>query len=491
VIRRAASLALCAALAACSAAPRLGGVNRATGPLGPPRNVLFVIVDDLRPELGCYGGLARTPHLDELASRSLVFDRAYCQMATCGASRASVLTGMRPGSTGVLGNAPHFRAKAPDVITLPQLFHQHGFQAEAIGKVYHNSAEMQDPPSWSAPARTWDNWVWADDPERGYRDRGAPWEAADVDDDAYPDGEIAAAATERLRELAVTGEPFFLAVGFLRPHLPFNAPKRYFDLYDPASIPAPDPASRAEGAPPWQLTSWGELRSYAGVPAAGPLDADATRALRHAYLAATSYADAQVGRVLAALEDSGLSGDTVVVLWSDHGWKLGEFGAWSKHTNVELDTRVPMMLCVPGVTERGPRTAAPSELVDLYPTLVELFGLPAPPTLEGESLAPLLVDPDAPALASAAAFSQYPRTARVDGEAVRLMGESVRTARWRLTRWRPRGDASAEPIRIELYDHAADPDERRNVADSPALAGVVDELLERLSGRFDRPVPAR
>ena len=472
-------LAPALALTAC-AAQLPSDTERPGGKPAPLRNVLFIVVDDLRPELGCYGGLAITPNLDALAARSLTFERAYCQQAVCGASRTSVLTGLRPHTTGVWGNSPNFRTKLPDVVTLPQLFLQNGWRSEAYGKIYHHTDAMQDPASWSVPAGRWDGWLWADSPQFNFDRRGPASESAAVDDLSYPDGEIARAAAARLRAFANTEESFFLAVGMLRPHLPFNAPKRYWDLYERDAIPLPEATEPASNAPPWQLTSWGELRSYDDIPSQGSLDQAKTRELRHAYLACASYVDAQLGIVLETLRDTGLEGETLVVLWSDHGWKLGDYGAWSKHTNVELDTRVPLMLAVPGRSDRGMRTPALAELIDLYPTIAELCGLRTPPEVEGVSLTPLLDDPEA--TVREAAFSFYPRTAQIDGMKTSMMGDSMRTDRWRLTHWRRRNDPFAT-IAIELYDHHADPLEQNNLADDPAYAAIIDDLLRDATPR--------
>ncbi|MEE2908082.1 MAG: sulfatase-like hydrolase/transferase, partial [Planctomycetota bacterium] len=278
-------------------------------------NVLFVVVDDLRPELGCYGDeTAVTPNLDTLAARGLRFERAYCQQAVCSPSRTSVLTGLRPDSTQVYDLQKDFRDTVPDVVTLPQHFKNHGWQSEAIGKVYH-SQELDDDKSWSVPWTYGQGAYWRhpdnqiliqglreqgaakglQDTQLARASRGPAWEWAEVEDDEYPDGRTAAMASKRLRSFANSGEPFFLAVGFLRPHLPFCAPRKYWDLYDHESLPLATDRTRPEGAPGWALTNWGELRSYHGIPPQGKVDAETERNLVHAYYACTSYIDALIG----------------------------------------------------------------------------------------------------------------------------------------------------------------------------------------------------
>ncbi|MCH2132869.1 MAG: sulfatase [Phycisphaerales bacterium] len=458
-----------------------------------PPNVLFIVVDDLRPELGCYGDeTAVTPQLDALAARGLRFDRAYCQQAVCSPSRTSVLTGLRPDSTQVYDLQKDFRDTVPDVVTLPEHFKNHGWQSEAIGKVYHNTV-LDDEQSWSVPWTYGKGAYWRHPDNEtlitGLREQGAAkglkgeqlarasrgpaWEWAQVEDDEYPDGRTAAMARGRLKAFAESGEPFFLAVGFIRPHLPFCAPRKYWDLYDHDSLPLAADRTRPEGAPGWALTNWGELRSYHGIPPQGKVDAETERNLVHAYYACTSYIDALVGSLVKTLDETGLASNTVIVLWSDHGWKLGEYSCWSKHTNFELDTRVPMLIVAPGDHPRAAATDALVELVDLYPTLCELADLPVPDHVEGSSLVPLVEDPAR--TWATAAFSQYPRNTRIDGKTVRMMGDSMRTDRYRFTRWRHRNDPD-QVVAYELYDHEVDPMEMRNLADDPNQAELVKQL---------------
>jgi len=457
-------------------------------------HVLFIAIDDLRPDLACYGvDLAITPHIDRLASRGMVFERAYCQQAVCAPSRASVMTGARPDTTKVWDLVTHHRVALPDAPTLGEHFKQHGYFVQGIGKIYHGS--LDDPPTWSAPwitpsARPYARpenlaLIQRKEPSRPpllegadrsaagqpetRRPRGPAYEASPASDDTFRDGLVARQAAALIHELGRRPEPFFLAVGFSKPHLPFVAPQSYWDLYDPVQIGLSPLPARPAGAPPYAILDGSELRSYHGIPE-GPLDAELALKLRHGYLACVSYIDAQVGLLLDALEAQGILDQTIVVLWGDHGYKLGDYGAWCKHSNVELDTRVPLIVASPGMHAAGQRSRALVELVDIYPTLAELARLPLPGHLEGLSLRPLLDTPNLPW--KKAALSQYPRIQ--DGQA--LMGYSVRTADHRLTAWVER-DSPATLVAFELYDHHLDQFETRNVADESAYAAARHELL--------------
>jgi arylsulfatase A-like enzyme len=306
-----------------------------------------------------------------------------------------------------------------------------------------------------------------------FRSRGLPWEAPDVPDDALPDGRSARRAIEILRDRKNQDAPFFLAVGFRKPHLPFVAPKKYWDLYDPDQIRLADNPFPPKGAPPFAMTSFGELRNYHGMPSSGPLSPDNAREAIHGYYACVSYTDAQIGRLLEELGDLDLRDRTILILWGDHGWKLGEHGGWCKHTNFENDTHVPLIISVPGMPA-GTKSAALVEFVDIYPTLAELCDLPLPGHLEGKSFVPQIENPDAPG--KSAVFSQYHRS----HQGTRLMGYSMRTHRFRYTEWR--GRASGEVHSIELYDHDIDPKENVNQANNPAYAKVLMDLEELMDG---------
>jgi len=365
-------------------------------------NVLFIAVDDLRPELGCYGHKQiLSPNIDRLAREGLLFERTYCQQAVCGATRASLLCGARPDTNGVHGNSIPLRQAMPDVVTLPEHFKLNGYETLSIGKIYHHPND--DEQGWTAPpyrAGTFAEGPWKG---RGYlteeaiaqmekynkanprmQGRGPAFEAADVPDNAYPDGNNVEYAIRQLRRLK--DKPFFMAMGFYKPHLPFNAPKKYWDLYRRQDIRLADNPFVPKDAPSYATTNWGELRNYYGIPKQGPCPDDLARQLIHGYYACVSYTDAMIGRLLDELEKLGLRDNTAIILWGDHGWKLGEHAGWCKHTNFELDTHVPMILSVPGMKTAGQRTRALTEFVDIYPTLCEACGLSLPPARQGHRL---------------------------------------------------------------------------------------------------------
>jgi arylsulfatase A-like enzyme len=441
--------------------------------------VLFIAVDDLRPQLGCYGrSQVISPCIDRLAREGTVFDRAYCQVPVCGASRASLLTGLRPTRRRFLNYKTWAKEDAPGVITLPQQFRLHGTTTFSLGKVFHHANDA--PGSWSEPAwrpRTklgnWRDYVTPENVKvAGPGDgKGPPYEIADVPDDAYLDGKIAVRAIEDLERLKKAGKPFFLAVGFLKPHLPFNAPKRYWDLYDPSGVRLPSNYHPPRDAPKQALHNWGELRGYTQVPPRGPLPDEMALTLIRGYHACVSYTDRQIGRVLDALERLGLADETIVVLWGDHGWNLGEHTLWCKHCNFDTALRVPLILKVPGFPA-GQRTRALVEFVDLYPTLCELCGIDLPAHLEGTSLVPLLEDPQRPW--KTAVFSRW------------IDGDSIRTDRFLYTEWRGReGDVVARM----LYDHREDPEENVNIAAGPEQADRVRDLSRRLEAGWRKAVP--
>jgi iduronate 2-sulfatase len=464
------------ALAAFVAAANLARATQTNRP-----NVLFIAVDDLRPELGCYGkDYIKSPNIDRLAARGMVFERAYCQQAVCSPSRSSLLTGTRPDTTKVWDLKTHFRTALPDVVTLQQNFKNHGYFVQGMGKIFHGG--FNDPPSWSVPwqnpqAPTYalpENLAMSGAKKAGEPDaagsRGPAYECADVPDNTYRDGRVADLAVSTLREISKKNEPFFLAVGFVKPHLPFVSPKKYWDLYDPAKIQlAPNPF-RAKDSPDYAVLPGGELRQYHGIPA-GHIPDDLARRLKHAYYAGVSYTDAQIGKVLDELDRLDLRTNTIVILWGDHGWKLGEHDAWCKHSNAENDTNAPLILSVPGMKNAGAHTGALVEFVDIYPTLSELAGLPLPKHLEGVSFRPLLDSPKQPW--KSAAFSQYPRPQRGG-----LMGYSMRTDRYRFTVWVNRKDHTKVDA-VELYDHQSDPQEDTNIAQNPANAEFVAKLMEQ------------
>ena len=445
-----------------------------------PLNVLFIAVDDLRPEANASGSkVIKTPNLDRIAARGTTFDRAYCQQAVCSPSRSSLMTGRRPDATRVWDLETHFRTALPDAVTVAQYFKNHGYHSQGMGKIFHGGYD--DAPSWTVPWQTpkapqyanpENQQLQANNVDKKGRGRGPAYESGDVADDTYTDGKTARLAAATLAELKQKGKPFFLAVGMAKPHLPFVAPKKYWDLYDPKEIYVPAYQKLPAGAPAFVGHTNGELASYAGMPKDGVVDEATARTLRHGYYAATSYMDAQVGVVLDALEKEGLAENTVIVLWGDHGWQLGEHGLWHKHTNFELAARAPLLISVPGQKAAGRRSASLAEFIDIYPTLAEACGLPKPKDVEGVSLRPVLDDPAAKV--RPVAISQYPR----NDAGKSLMGYSIRDDRWRLTLWRDRKDNSVHAT--ELYDEANDPHETVNVAGKAEHAEVIARLTKFL-----------
>ena len=444
-----------------------------------PPNVLFIAIDDLRPALGCYGdAVAITPNIDRLASRGTLFNRAYCQQAVCSPSRLSLMTGRRPDTIRVWDLGTHFRTAIPDVVTLPQHFKNHGYHARSIGKIYHGGGKpSKDPPSWSVEP-VFDvshvaNLRYAS--QKNLKGRGlkrSASESADVEDGQYLDGIVCETAETAIEQFGTNANPFFLAVGFRKPHLPFCAPKKYWDLYQRDRIPLPKYANHPKEAPEIAVRSWMELEGYTDIPADGQLTEEKVRELRHGYYACISYIDALVGRLLKKLNQVRLADKTVVVLWGDHGYHLGEQGLWTKANNYELSTRVPLIMSVPGQRQVGAHCSALVELIDVYPTLSDACGLKEPVGTEGISLEPLLHEPDQSW--KRAAYTQYPRSRnsnrhRSHGD---IMGYAVRTERYRYIEWQEW--ETNRVIARELYDHESDPDETRNIAmDSGQARNVI------------------
>ncbi|HOZ47246.1 MAG TPA: sulfatase [Candidatus Hydrogenedentes bacterium] len=464
----------------------------------PTTNVLFIAVDDLRPQLGCYGDkVVKSPNLDRLAADGTVFTRAYCQQAVCSPSRTSLLTGRRPDTTLVYDLETHFRKTIPDVVTLPEQFKREGYHAQGLSKLYHGG--LDDAQSWSVPwwkpeaqtyhlpqnvtdlaKRTAEAQAAGVKPSQiGRWPRGVPTEAPDIADNELADGKTADRAIEVLN--AIKGGPFFLGVGFLKPHLPFIAPKKYWDLYPRDQLSLADNPFAPKDCPQYALTNWGELRHYVGVPKVGPLSDEQALELIHGYYACASYTDAQIGRVVDALERLGLRDNTVIVVWGDHGWQLGEHGLWCKHTNFETSVHAPLICSAPKQKTRGVSCDALVEFVDIYPSMCELCGVPLPDGLEGASFAPLLDEPARPW--KTAAFSQYPRY--VDGVG-RIMGYSMRTDRYRLTEWR---GLEKDFTEYELYDHETDPKENVNIAQRPENAALVKQLAAQLQAGWRAALP--
>ncbi len=449
-------------------------------------NVLFIAVDDLRPQLGCYGhDQMISPNMDALAREGVAFLHAYCQQAVCAPSRASLLTGLRPDTTTIYDLRHPVRQVMPDVLTLPEHFKKNAYTSISLGKIYHHGNDdlqgwSQKPwhppgPGYVLPEnQALNSYRRRISRERTSNLRGVATEAGDVPDNGYPDGKTADKAIEMLR--GFDNQPFFLAVGFYKPHLPFNAPKKYWDMYDPERIDLADNPFKPKDCPDVAMHNWGELRAYHGIPQSGPLPDDHSRHMIHGYYACTSYADAQIGRVVDELDRLGLRESTVIALWGDHGWNLGEHGLWCKHCNFETSVHVPMIFSAPGMAGNGRTSDALVEFVDIYPTLSELCGIDLPDHLEGKSLVPLLNDPDKPW--DEAAFSQYPRG--------RIMGYSMRTDRYRYTEWIERDTRKVQAR--ELYDHQNDPGENVSLAMQADYQGLVSKFSQHL--RKEMGIPA-
>lgn len=477
-------------------------ISAASFGLAAGPNVLFIASDDMRPQLGCYGDrTVKSPHLDALAKRGMVFERSYVQQALCSPSRISMLSGRYPATTGIFEIGRPLRATMPDITTLPQHFKNQGYHTRSFGKIYH--VGIEDEASWTVPA-------WhskkprygpvgqaaiaaqrKDDEAKGIKRQGRAkgvgfyagpaFEIVEGDDDDLLDGDTALAAIAQLREHAKDpSRPFFLGVGFANPHVPYVAPKKYWDLYDRSQLPLAKNEFLPKGAPAFATAPAQDFRSYANVPE-GELPESFKRACLHGYLAAISYVDAQVGRLLAVLDETGLAKNTVVVFWSDHGYYMGEHTWWGmKHNNYEGATRNCLIIAQPGMKHAGARTTALAQSVDLAPTLTELCGLPAHAGFEGRSLKAVLEDA---AAVNDAAFSWYPKEG--------WLGVAMRTDKWRYIEWTKPGQA---PVR-ELYDMARDPQNDVSVAGQPEHAKLLDSLSKRLRERFPvqefKPPPPR
>lgn len=467
-----------------------------------PPNVLLILVDDLRPAIGAYGdGVANTPNIDKLASNGFRFEQAYSNQAVCAPSRFNLLLGSRSTSSGIYGFGQNFRDYYPDAVTLPQYFKQHGYHTESMGKVFHiGHNTYADEGSWSVPHHkelvieyvdpeskkggfTREEALFSNQRAQGLP-RGLAWESPDVADDAYADGRVAERAVERLRDLkSQPDQPFFLAVGFARPHLPFSVPKKYWDLYDEDTLPLPGRNVRPAGAPPYAVKYGTEIDQYIPIPTdvtEEPFPDSLTRKLIHGYYAGVSYVDAQIGKVLDELVASGLDEHTIVVFWGDHGYMLGEMGMWTKHVNYELANRIPLIISAPGVGKPGTHTTQLTETVDIYPTLVELAGLPAPQVsqpLDGLSLVPVLKNPETHIRDHA--YHCFPRGGR--------LGRAIRTDRYRLVEWQKIGD-STEDVQYELYDYQSGPMEVKNIAEEQP---EVRKELQAILAQHPAPMPSR
>ncbi len=497
-------------------------------------NILFIAVDDLKPVLGCYGDkLVKTPNIDKLARQGTIFLQNYCQQAVCGPTRASLMTGMRPDHTGVWDLKTKMRDVHPDILSLPQYFISKGYQTAGIGKIFDSRCvdEDLDKPSWSIPYFKKSDKYYpksTGSPEGQYqlpetkalfRKYTAEGEAKglkgkelndyvgkfikpsvecyDVPDNAYSDGANTLHAKEILAGLANDGKPFFFGVGLTKPHLPFVAPKKYWDLYKRDEMPLAPFQQKAKDSPDMAYHTAAELYAYSDIPEISSfsdqkvgLDMPVAKQkeLIHGYYAATSYTDAQVGILMKTLDSLGLSKNTIIVLWGDHGWHLGDHNLWCKHTNFEQATHAPLLISAPWIKPSA--TKSPSEFVDIFPTLCDLSGLAVPSHLDGKSLVPVMKDPKTSV--KEFSVSQYPRTLdKLDTERLgwsdgQYMGYSIRTGQYRYTIWMKDSYRSGKPynkalvVAAELYDYRKDPNETVNVANDKNYTSVSKELNSSL-----------
>lgn len=445
----------------------------------PKPNILFIAVDDLRPELNCYGkAQIISPHIDQLAAESLIFNRAYCQVPVCGASRASLLTGLRPTPERFVDYATRVDQDAPEVLTLPQHLKEHGYYTISNGKVFHHLDDMtgswsEDPWHPNESSSNWRDYVLEENialATQNEGENGPSYEMAEVEDDAYFDGKIAQKTIDDLKKLAKKNQPFFLATGFLKPHLPFNAPTKYWNLYDEQAIKLAANPFKPKNVPDEAIHHWGELRNYTDISADGPLPAEKAKNLIHGYYACISYTDAQIGKVLQALEELDLADNTIIVLWGDHGWNLQEHSLWCKHANFETSLRAPLMIKVPEI-RRGHTTQALTEFVDIYPSLCELAGIPVPHHLEGTSFVPLLTQPDLE-------WKKHAISKFHDGY-------SIKSNDYRYTEWT---DTQGNLYARMLYDHRVDSLENNNISEKPENQSIIQQMQQVLYATYPRGI---
>lgn len=488
------------------------------------KNILFLSIDDLKPLLSNYGeSQMKTPNFDRLAKMGMTFTNAHVQYAVCGPSRASVMTGANPDKTKVWDLHTDFRESAPSLVSMPEYLISQGYETTAVGKIYHkgSSSPGHDGKSWSMPHQLPNNYdpaageaafSYYQDPEtkkqmaklkeeaiakgikRGGKQRGYVFkrlkpstESVDVSDTAYQDGLYTQTALQQLDDLEKSGKPWFLGVGYQKPHLPFVAPKKYWDLYDRDKIELAKFQKVAEGTPKFAYHSFGELRAFSDIDnnyRVGDIIPEAKqRELIHGYMACISYIDAQIGILLDNLEKRNILDDTVIVLWGDHGWHLGDHTEWCKHSNFEQATRIPFMFAGPGV-EKNQKSHHPVNLVDLFPTVFELANVPQNAQTDGKSLVPLLDNDKATSVVMDYAYHQYRRQKK--------MGYSVRTNRYRYTEWHNNNYRSFKPYNndnisgYELYDYDKDPLETRNLIDDPAYVHVVKDLKQKLKSHLTK-----
>lgn len=489
-------------------------------------NVLFVSIDDLRTSLGVYDDpIAISPHIDKIAAEGITFRDAFCQAAVCAPSRASLMTGVRPDSTRVWHLGDKFRDINPDAVTMPQYFSKYGYHTINLGKIFHNY--MPDSISWDEPDLRPSRYLKKDwlkrDGETFYiseevhisqvrkRDSllklkpvryadgwntGPAWEAADVHDTMYYDGAQNELTKKALTRLSKSDKPFFMGLGYFRPHLPFAVPKKYWDMYDRHKMPLADNPNIPKGAPLHTMNSMYELRHYDGFNHIGHptsdyrMGEDTARILRQGYYASVSYVDALIGDLVDHMKMIGIYENTIIVIWGDHGWKLGDHNSWGKMTNYNIDLQVPIIIRSPNQKNKGAQTHALTELVDLFPTVCDLAGIDVPDYMQGVSLVPLIENPEAPW--KRAAFSQFHRRPRVSADGKRYMGYSINTKEHHYIEWyswdhdlKTRGELQ----NIELFDRNKDPYETTNIANDEGLAALKKELSVQLANGWKAALP--
>jgi len=439
-------------------------------------NVLFLIVDDLRPQLGCYGNTTvQTPNIDAFAKAGVTFESNFCNYPVCGPSRASFMSGMRPHKNFLVNNHCTVEKDFPNYESLPGTFKNNGYHTVSLGKVLHHRLDCLE--DWSErpwgpgdgdknkAITGWRNYLSKENIElcKKHGKVGKAWEIGDVADEDYYDGKTASKAIEKLKQFKKDGEPFFMAVGFTKPHLPFTAPKKYFDLYPLDNIQLAKNPNMAENAPQSAFTNWPELRKYVGMPKKGLMPDSLAKKLIRGYCASATYSDALVGKVLKTLKELDLDENTIVVLIGDHGWLLGEHSLWAKHSNFKLAMNTPMIVKAPGF-KANKKVEELTELVDVYPSLCELSGLDTPKYLEGKSFVPLLENPSK------------------NGKKIVYCkmgnGWSAISQRYIYTEWLDKNNQVKDRM---LFDHKTDPEENLNVVDSPEMKKVVNEMKQLLN----------
>ena len=502
-------------------------------------NILFIAVDDLKPLLGCYGNtMVKTPNIDRLAKMATVFNRNYCQQAICGPTRASLMTGSRPDVTKIWNLTTQMRDVNPDILTLPQYLISQGYTTSGIGKIYHPSSAIKgvDPVSWSIPylkskqsdfpadtgepangqyqlpetkakmtpdiiaERKQQNKDLAANDENPKSIKGPSTECIDLPDNAYQDGVNALLAKDQIIALSKSDKPFFMGVGFSKPHLPFVAPKKYWDLYKREDMPIASFQEHSKNGPLIAYHQSGELRNYLDIPEFATLPADSLRIglklekqkeLIHGYYAAISYMDAQVGILLNTLESLEILDNTIIVLWGDHGWHLGDHDLWHKHTNFEEATRAPLIIAGPGI--KSGKTNSLTEFVDVFPTICDLAGVTIPKNLDGKSLKPLMLNNKAKG--KEYAISQYPRKlkkaemAKLGYTDSKMMGYSLRTDQYRYTIWMNNFNSKevfneSQVYTSEMYDYVKDPLEKVNVVNDKNYSATSAALKSKMIAFF-------